>query len=353
MSRPVIYKAIADFNLQQKRYSDINDKQLHEVIAEVKENHSRAGEVMLQGHLRAQGIHVQRSRVRRAIHQADPLGPTTRRRPPIRRRVYSVPCPNYLWHIDGNHKLIRWRMVIHHAIDGFSRLVVFCHCSANNKAATVLSLFQEAVRKYGRPFRIRTDLGGENVDVWTDMVNAWGEDSRSVVVGSSVHNQRIERHNRAINEQELLGLKEEFYDLESEGLLDPLNDTDIFCLHYIYIPRINQRISEFVEAHNNHGVSTEACNTPAQIFYLNLHLTAFRVGMSAEDVWAGVRVEDLLSNQSLPHVHVPETQNPLDDNTYARLQHEINPLSEESGKVLYRRTVEFVGRAMRANNSWD
>lgn len=79
-------------------------------------------------------------------------------------------------------------MVIHHAINGFSHLVVFGHCSANNKASTVLSLFQEAVCKNGRPFCIRADLGGENVDVWTDMVNAWGEDSRSVVVGSSIHN---------------------------------------------------------------------------------------------------------------------------------------------------------------------
>ena len=119
----------------------------------------------------------------------------------------------------------------------------------------MLSLFQEAVRRYGRPFRTRTDYGGENVDISTDMVNAWGEDSRCIVVGSSVHNQRMERHNRSINEQELLGFKEEFYDLESEGILDPLNDTDMFCLHYIYLPRINLRISEFIKAHNNHSVS--------------------------------------------------------------------------------------------------
>lgn len=122
------------------------------------------------------------------------------------------------------------------------------------------------------------------------MVNAWGEDSRSVVAGSSIHNQCIERHNRSINEQELLGFKEEFYHLD--------NYTDIFCLDYIYIPRINRRISEFIEAHNNHGVSTESSNTPAQIFYLNLHLTVFRGGMSAEDAWTSVHVQALLSNQS-------------------------------------------------------
>ena len=39
------------------------------------------------------------------------------------------------------------------------------------------------------------------------MVNAWGEEARPVVVGSSVHNQHIERHNQAVNEQVLIGFK--------------------------------------------------------------------------------------------------------------------------------------------------
>ena len=33
--------------------------------------------------------------------------------------------PNSLWHIDGYHKLIRWRVIIHGGIDGFSRLPVY------------------------------------------------------------------------------------------------------------------------------------------------------------------------------------------------------------------------------------
>ena len=87
----------------------------------------------------------------------------------------------------------------------------------------------------------------------------------AVVVGSSVHNRRIERHNRAVNEQVFSGFKEEFYDLEREGILDPLNETDMFCLQYIYLPRINRRLTEFTDAHNNHGVSTER-NNSAQLF---------------------------------------------------------------------------------------
>jgi len=42
------------------------------------------------------------------------------------------------------------------------------------------------------------------------MVNAWGEEARPVVIGSSVHNQRIEHHNRAVNEQVFNGSNENF-----------------------------------------------------------------------------------------------------------------------------------------------
>lgn len=237
VSLPVIYKAIREFQIDYSKFSDLSDDHFQSVVTSIKEHHPRAGEVMVQGHLRAQGVHVQRDRLRSAIHHIDPIGATTRRRPPIRRRVCSVPCPNYIWHIDDNHKLIRWRMVPHHAVDGFSRLVVVGKCSTNNRASTVLALYQEALPKYGRPFRVRTDHGWENVDVWNDMNTAWGEDARSAIVGSSVHNQRIERHNRAVNEQEFIGFKKEFYDLERQGILDPLNDKDMFCLHYMFTYR--------------------------------------------------------------------------------------------------------------------
>ena len=99
------------------------------------------------------------------------------------------------------------------------------------------------------------------------MTSAWGEDARSVIVGSSVYNQRIERHNRSVNEHELSVFKSEFYDLEREGVLDPLNETDLFCLLYVYLPRLNKNLAEFVSAHNNHKISKEGSNTPAQIFW--------------------------------------------------------------------------------------
>ena len=67
--------------------------------------------------------------------------------------------------LDGHHKLIRWKIVTHGAIDGYSRLVVFLHASNNNQASTVYGHFINAIRVYGLPSRIRTDQGRENVSV--------------------------------------------------------------------------------------------------------------------------------------------------------------------------------------------
>ena len=118
------------------------------------------------GHLSRLGIHVPRSKIRASIHRVDPVI----RSITVRRRVYHVDGPNCLWHVDGNHKLIKWKFVIHGGIDGFSRTLVYLHCSTNNRAITHLSLFVGDVQSYGLSEKVRSNLGGENVDIWRYMV---------------------------------------------------------------------------------------------------------------------------------------------------------------------------------------
>ena len=60
---------------------------------------------MISGHLLNKGIRVTRSRIRESIHRVDPSGVEMRRTTAVRRRLYSVSHSNYVWHIDGNHKL--------------------------------------------------------------------------------------------------------------------------------------------------------------------------------------------------------------------------------------------------------
>ena len=127
--------------------------------------HPNDGQVMVIDHLRASQVLVPRTRITDSIHRVVLAGVEERRRTTIRRQVYEVEAPNSVWHLDGNHKLIRWKYVIHGAVDGYSRVIPFMHCSTNNMAQTVYSLFLKAVSVYGLPQRVRTDGGGENVDV--------------------------------------------------------------------------------------------------------------------------------------------------------------------------------------------
>ncbi|XP_028400815.1 uncharacterized protein LOC114523947 [Dendronephthya gigantea] len=347
VSRPTVYKLLEEQGINYKgRYSNISASELDGQIARVKVGHPNVGEVMTAGHLRAQGIHVRRVDLRAALHRVDPDGIVERRRLRLRHRVYDCPCPNYVWHMDGNHKLVKWGFVIHVAIDGFSRLVTFAETSTNNEARTVLNHFLSAVETFGRPLRVRTDHGGENTDVWRNMVVANGENS--VIVGSSVRNQRVERFNFDINANVTRQFAAIFRELEFEESLSTTNDTDLFCLQYVYTPRINKVLHEFISAHNHHVISTEGSSTPLQLFHAYRHLTELHSSLVHIDPYPALNVQDLLNSCSLPHVEVRTRSCPLSAENLCELQERIDPLAVSlvKGKDLYNQTVEFVASCL-------
>ena len=304
ISRPTVYKLLAEAGIiYQERYSELTDLQLDSVVREIKQSHPNAGETNVIGHLRARNFHVPRQRVRNSIDRVDPEGPSMQSSRAFRHRVYETPCPNYVWHIDGNHKLVKWGFVTHLAIDGFTRVITFGETSDNNQADTVLQKFNQAVNTYGRPFRVRTDHGGENVKVWQDMIQHCGPES--VIAGTSVRNQRVERLNGDVNVQVNRFYSQIFRELEFEEVLDITNASDKFCLHYVYLPRVNQTLQECVNAHNSHSISTEAGATPNQLMFAYRHLTELHHLSLHSTTYPSVSVENLLSRQEeLPFVEV-------------------------------------------------
>ena len=170
----------------------------------------------------------------------------------------------------------RWRMVIHGAVDGFSRIPVYLKCSDNNLAQTVLTLFKEAVQQYGLPSRVRCDRGVENVDVSFFLLShpLHGPGRGSVLVGKSVHNQRVERMWRDVY-QGVTGLYHSlFYHLENINLFNPDNELHLFCLHYVFIPRINRHLQLWSSAWIKHPMRSEHNLTPEQLWISGLQSIA-------------------------------------------------------------------------------
>jgi len=78
------------------------DLQLDHLISQLRRHYTRAGITMLDGMLRRLGYRISREAIRQSLLRIDPVQRVFERIR-IRRRTYSVPGPNSLWHHDGQH----------------------------------------------------------------------------------------------------------------------------------------------------------------------------------------------------------------------------------------------------------
>lgn len=269
-SRSTIERRMHDGQLSI--YSSVTDSELDNAVRRITSSHPFCGQKTILGRLRSMSIRVQRRRVRESMCRVDPIGIENRKRKILHRRVYSVESPNALWHLDGYHKLIRWKFVIHGAIDGYSRLITYLRVSTNNRASTVLGAFRSAIEHYGLPSRIRTDRGGENVLVAEHLLNhpLRANHLRPVIVGKSVHNQRIERLWRDLYSGCISFFYNLFYFLEDVGVLDVNNDSDLYTLQFVSLPHIQVKLDQFRDGWANHGLRTEHNQTPLQLWVMGL-----------------------------------------------------------------------------------
>ena len=107
---------------------------------------------------------------------------------------------------------------------------------------------------------LATPLGVENYDVGYYMLSQplCGPGRGSIIPGQSVQNHIYLWGVRAFSNHL-------FYYLEERGLLEPLNETHLFCLHFVYQPYINNALKVFADAWSFHPRT--ACNrTPLQLW---------------------------------------------------------------------------------------
>ncbi|CAB4379907.1 unnamed protein product [Rhizophagus irregularis] len=344
------------------RYSTISDNELDIIMRRIKHEQPYAGESIIFGLLISLGYKIQRQRIRESIHRVDPIGPAVRWSNFVERQPYSVAGPNSLWHNDGTHSLIKWKFVVHAFIDGYSRAVTGIRCSTNNKAETVLNLFNEAISNWGIPHRCRGDRGGENILIAEWMVNYRGMNRGSYIFGRSVHNQRIERLWRDVYRLILRLYHDVFIHLEREYGLDPNNEIHLWCLHYVYLPIINKALNIFQNQWNHHRLSTEHHQSPYQLFLAGIISCGARgildeipvvpseININENEYGIDWNGPTPLNNNEI--VELFEINCPLNNSQYLELQNNISPLAESNnyGIEIYLHTLSVVQFMLENNN---
>jgi hypothetical protein len=119
-----IYGAMREYGFDWG-WTPVTDEELDILIKGFRARKPESGYRQTMGFLQRHGLRVQRNRILDSLRDNDRLGQELRTHDAIQRQRYSVPRSNYMWHMDGHHKIIMYGIVLHGIVDGHDRTACF------------------------------------------------------------------------------------------------------------------------------------------------------------------------------------------------------------------------------------
>ena len=178
------------------------------------------------------------------MHILDPDGINERSKYKLKRRLYKVPGPNFIWHVDGYDKLKPFGFAIHGCVDRFSRKIIWLQLgTTNNKPEVIYFYYLKAIQKFQViPTLVRSDHGTENCII------------ESVHQALRWHHKRIESAWGRMRRHSINYWINFFKSMVHSNDFDRADVMTLECLRYCFGPLIQYDLDLTRQEWNRHSI---------------------------------------------------------------------------------------------------
>ena len=344
-------------NQISSKYTKISNEELDELVRSIKSEHYQIGEKRLLGILKGKGICIQRQRLRDSVNRVDPFGAIQRcnagiaqcnaRTSTEKKELQSLRvkkdkveiCENVkdtqqprILRIDSVSKLTKWNITIEFGIDMSSRFITYIKAFnlSDQFPANLFNTFSSSTDNYKMPDKVILDEREANFQIFEYL----NEKKLEIIKPERV--QWITLFKKDMFSNVLSSYVYIFQELETEGSLNILNKTDLFCLYFVYLPRLNRSLVNFVSGHNLSALPHNQGVTPQQKYFRDNDCDTNLLGILANN--------DIVTQAEIDLA----TISPISEEHLQQLCGHVNPLedSQDFGKGFYYRTGTFVAQCL-------
>ena len=219
------------------------------------------------------GIVTNRDEVMKVLKEINPEQSKDRKARKLKRRIYSSPGPNHVWHADGYDKLKPFGFPIHGCVDGFSRKVIWLNlCRSNNDPIVPAHYFLNALKSHKVcPNLLRTDCGTEN-GIMASFQSLIYNNVDAHRYGTSQSNVRIENLWSHYKRTYTTWIIEYFKNMVNNGDLRLGDHFQMECIWFTYSGLLQSELDKMVEEWNTHSIRksrhTKVWGIPDEMFDL-------------------------------------------------------------------------------------